>query len=150
MKNQYSYYIRTASIEDVFMLAKKIPEFQPHPKPLSEYRKRLSTTHHLILVAEQNLQLIGYKVGYDRYQDGSFYSWLGGVLPEHRGEGVATLLTKEQEKWAKKEGFECIKMKTQNRFRNMLLFAIKRGFYITDFEAREPIEESRIWLEKTL
>jgi len=150
MKNQYNYHIRTASIEEVFVLAEKIPEFQSNPKPLSEYRKRLSEENSLILVAEQNLQLVGYKIGYDRYQDGSFYSWLGAVLPEYRKTGVATLLANEQEKRVRKKGFTSIKMKTLNRFKNMLLFALQRGFYITDFERREPIRESRIELEKQL
>ena len=93
---------------------------------------------------------MGFKVGYDRDQDGSYYSWLGGVMPAFRRKGVALALAEAQEAWAKEQGFQSIRFKTRNRHKNMLHFALSRGFNIVGFEAHEDIGESRIWLEREL
>lgn len=104
----------------------------------------------MILVAEKDQQVVGFKIGYDRYQDGSFYSWLGGVLPEYRKDSVAIQLAEEQEKWALASGFDAIRLKTRNRFRAMLIFALKNGFLIENIEIKETVENNRIILRKLL
>jgi len=144
------FIIEKSTIPKVFELSKQIPEFVHKPKPLAEYYERLHDVTHLILVAKDGERLVGYKVGYDRYGDGSLYSWLGAVVPEYRGKGIATLLAIEQERWAKKKGFESVRFKTLNRFKNMLCFALNRGFYVTDFKAHVNPMESAIFLRKVL
>ena len=104
----------------------------------------------MILVAEKDQQVVGFKVGYDRYRDGSFYSWIGGVLPENRKDGIATQLANEQEKWVSEQGFSSIMLKTRNRFRAMLIFALKNGFLIENIEIKGNIEDNRIILRKML
>lgn len=73
--------IQEDTIDKVVYLSTQIPEFD-RIYPKTEYEKRLLNKPHLILVAYINQKAVGYKVG---YQDGNtFYSWVGGVLPNYR------------------------------------------------------------------
>ncbi len=142
--------IREGTIAECIEISEKIPEFSSGNYDEAAYLQRLSNTQYLILVAEKDQQVVGFKIGYDRYQDGSFYSWLGGVLPEYRKDSVATQLADEQEKWALASGFDAIRLKTRNRFRAMLIFALKNGFLIENIEIKETVENNRIILRKLL
>ena len=102
----------------------------------------------MILIAIHNGQQIGFKAGYER--DNYFYSWVGGVLPTFRKNGIAKRLAKEQEKWAKAEGYSQIVFKTRNRFKSMLLFGLTNGFNIIGFEEKDDILNYRIILKKEL
>ena len=147
MLNEIS--IRKGTIEEVVMISKEISEFV---KPYNElvYQERLLNKDHLILVAEVNNQLAGFKVGYDKFQDGSFYTWMGGVKKEYRQIGVARKLAECQEEYAKSKGYKSIVLKTRNRHKNMLLFALNSGFDIIEVLTRHPISENRIVLKKAL
>jgi predicted GNAT superfamily acetyltransferase len=141
--------IRAGSIEEVVQLSRQIPEFI-NPHPATEYYQRLSGKKHLILTACVDDRPIGFKVGYDKESDGSFYSWMGGVSPAYRQQQVAKQLALTQEKWARENGFTSIRFKTRNRHKAMLVFALKNQFQIITVEPRETIEEYRILLEKRL
>ncbi len=141
--------IKTGSIAELVTISRQIPEFtDPHGK--EEYEKRLSGKKYLILVAYIDNQAVGFKVGYNKEDDTSFYSWMGGVLPAYRKAGVAKQLADVQETWAKENGFTSIRFKTRNKHKAMLMFAIKNGFQITAVEPREVLAEYRILLEKYL
>ena len=100
--------IRKGSIDEVYSLAKAIPEFEDlYPK--SVFESNLGNNKSLILIAEIENTVVGFKAGYEQQQDGSFYSWMGGVLPEFRGKGVARKLADYLEKWAIEEGYSKIK-----------------------------------------
>lgn len=142
--------IREGTIAECIEISEKIPEFSSGNYDEAAYLQRLSNTQYLILVAEKDQQVVGFKVGYDRYQDGSFYSWLGGVLPEYRKDSIATQLADKQEKWALASGFDAIRLKTRNRFMSMLIFALKNGFLIENIEIKETVENNRINLRKLL
>lgn len=141
--------IRKGSIEEAIAVSKQIPEFYK-PYAFDEYAERLGNSHHLIAIAEVNSECVGFKVGYQRDNDQSLYSWMGGVLPKYRKEGVARQLADFQEDWAKNEGFTTIRMKTRNRLKAMLHFALGNGFYIIGVDQFEDPGENRIWLEKKL
>jgi predicted GNAT superfamily acetyltransferase len=142
-----SFVIKPSSLEEVVALSQLIPEFD-HPHEVEEYKKRLAGKKQLILVAYTDHKPVGFKVGYEKESDGSFYSWMGGVLPAYRKEGIAKSLANVQEKWASQNGYTCIRFKTRNRHQAMLVFAIKNGFQIIDVEPRETLAEYRILLEK--
>ena len=140
--------IVSGDLEGAVGVSKEIPEFDS-PYNIDEYENRLDESAS-ILTAELNDQLIGFKVGYDQFKDGSFYSWMGGILPNHRQNGVASALADYQESWAIKNGYKSIKLKTRNKYEAMISFAIDRGFDIIDSETNEDIPEMRIWMEKIL
>jgi ribosomal protein S18 acetylase RimI-like enzyme len=140
--------IRTGSIEEAVSLSQKIPEFQS-PAGTATYRKRLEGRAHLILIAESD-RPCGFKVGYDREGDGSFYSWMGGVLPSYRRLGVARALADEMEIFCRNSNYSRLRMKTRNEHKAMMQFAIRNGFYLIGFKAYPNVLESRILLEKQL
>lgn len=139
--------IKEAPISAVVSLSQKIPEFI-NPHPLSEYQKRLEKVPALVLVAYQDGEPAGFKVGYER--EGYFYSWMGGILPSYRRLGIARKLAEQQEVWAKKQGYPHVTFKTRNNLKAMLLFAIGRGFDIIAIEKKEAVADYRIILRKTL
>lgn len=141
------FTIRASDIATVVALSKQIPEFIT-PHEATEYEKRLTGVPHLILAAFANEEPIGFKVGYER--DGSFYSWMGGILPDFRKLGLAQTLAHAQENWAKAQGYKTITFKTRNNHKGMLIFALKNGFDIIGFEPKATIEAHRILLRKYL
>ncbi|MBT8258484.1 MAG: GNAT family N-acetyltransferase [Bacteroidia bacterium] len=90
----------------------------------------------LIITARDNNDLIGFKIGY-AVLNHTFYSWIGGVLPGFRRQGIANQLAKLQEDWAMAHGFRALKTKSMNRFKPMILLNIKRGFDITKVYTNE-------------
>ena len=127
-------------------LSFKIPEFNS-PFEIKEYKKRCAGKH-LALIAEIDNQPVGFKVGYDRFNNGSFYSWMGGVLPDFRQKGVASLLADLQENWAIINGYNSILLKTRKKHKAMISFSLKHGFTITEENRMNLNEETRIWMEK--
>lgn len=141
--------ITQSDISSVVSLSLQVPELV-NPYKEAEYQKRLCSVDHLILMAYVNDQPAGFKVGYDRFGDGSFYSWMGGVHPDFRRLKLAKKLADYQHQWAKKQGYKSVKMTTRNKLKAMLIFALSDGFMITGFRPYEPLRESRIDLEKIL
>ena len=141
--------IREGTIDEVVQLTESIPEFiDPYSEEV--YKQRLANVPHLILVAEKQGKVIGVKVGYEREQDGSFYSWMGAVSKPFRGLGIATKLADEQETWAIEKGYSSIRMKTRFKLTEMQQFNIGRGYRILKIEERQPKEESVILMEKEI
>lgn len=154
LKNSYSdmllekgVSIKEGTIEQSVELSKLIPEFDD-PYPKEEYEKHFSKTQYLILIAFYKNKPVGFKAGYEI--DGAFYSWMGGVLPNFRNKHIAKKLAEKQQEWTKQNGFTKIKLKTKNKHKAMLLFALSDGFIITGFEEKENMNESNIILEKEL
>jgi ribosomal protein S18 acetylase RimI-like enzyme len=148
--NAMQIEVLESDIATAATISKLIPEFsQPHP--VEEYRKRMQGKKTLILVAHAEGKVAGFKAGYDKYGDGSFYSWMGGVLPEYRKQHIAKRLAERQESWARVHGFNCIIFKTRNRHKAMLIFAITNGFHIIGIEPKDNIpEDYRILLRKDI
>lgn len=141
--------IDISELEKVTRVLNQIPEFDSIFYTV-QLKRKLGKSSSIILIAECNGDPIGCKVAYNRFFDGSIYSWLGGVLPEYRKQGVAGLLQNEMEAEARKKLYFSICMKTRNKHVNMLRFALKNGFLITGFQSKTDNFESRIELKKQL
>jgi predicted GNAT superfamily acetyltransferase len=138
--------IKEGTINQAVELSKQIPEFE-NPNE-DEYICRFKGKDPLILIAYVNNKPAGFKVGYK--ENDYFYSWMGGVLPEHRRKGIANRLSKNQEDWIIKMEIKKIRFKTQNKFKGMLIFALKNGFSILGTVPFEGVEGFKILLEKKL
>ena len=88
--------IRENELVQAFKISNRIPEFD-NPYKLNEYGHRTIGVMHLILTIIYNNEIMGFKIGYDRFQNDSFYSWMGGILPEYRRKGLANALADFQE-----------------------------------------------------
>ncbi|MBO3700437.1 GNAT family N-acetyltransferase [Roseivirga sp. E12] len=137
------------SIVEAIDLLQLLPEFQDM-RDNPYYQERIENSKSLTLLATIDSKPIACKVGYDKFKDGSFYSWLGGVLPKYRRLGIAKALADKQEDWAKSEGFKSIKFKTLNRHKGMLIFAIKNGFKIYSTKSKDEFDNYRIEMIKDL
>ncbi|MBT3500970.1 MAG: GNAT family N-acetyltransferase [Candidatus Marinimicrobia bacterium] len=140
--------IRAGSFQECVELSKQIPEFDS-PYGVEEYQNRCIDDYQ-ILIAELNKEIAGFKVGYNRFDDGSFYGWMSGVLPEFRHKSIATELANFQEDWAIKNGYKSIKLKTRKKHKTMIIFSLNRGFIITETIEKQNEKESRIWMQKDL
>ena len=144
-----SFHIYEGKLDDAVMVSAKVPEFDD-PYKIPEYSKRLNSTVHLILTAYDDHNPVAFKIGYHRHFDGSFYSWMGGVLPNYRRKGIANNLANIQETWAKKKGYNSIKLQTRSKHNAMLALAINRGFQITNRNEKTSNSNTHIWMSKPL
>ncbi|MDA3817510.1 MAG: GNAT family N-acetyltransferase [Prolixibacteraceae bacterium] len=127
----------------------KIPEFDS-VFYLKKFEEELSDKETIVLLAEYAGKPVGCKIAYNRYFDGSVYSWLGGVLLPYRGQGIAGKLLDALESEAKSRFFESIRFKTRNKHVAMLIFALKNGFQIVGFDKKGDVDDYRIVLSKEL
>lgn len=105
-------------------------------------------TSFFVVTALIDQEPVGFKLGYER--DGKeFYSWLGGVIPEYRGLGIASELMQTQHTWCREQGYQSIQTNTQNRFREMLFLNLKFGFNIIGTVLADK-DELKIQMEKKL
>lgn len=137
-----------SGFEPALRILKQIPEFSDGFS-IGEFEKRLQNDA-VILMAWYNGIPAGCKIGYNHFKNKVFYSWLGGVLPEFRRNGLAQQLQEKMELIAKDRGYEFIRFKTRNRFAAMISLGLKNGFRIIDFIPKENAMESRIILQKKL
>lgn len=100
-----------------------------------------------ILCYLQN-QIVGFKIGY-RYNNTTFYSWVGGVLPKQRNKGIAKHLAQLQEQKVKDKGYEKIRTKSMNRFKPMMILNLKNGFDIKTMYTND-VGQTKIVFEKEL
>lgn len=100
------------------------------------------------VVALEGDQVVGFKLGYcDR--PGRFYSWLGGVAPEHRRHGIARELMRRQHERCRAEGYARVRTHTTNGNRAMLVLNLLMDFDVVGTVAvsGKPL---KIVMERTL
>lgn len=124
--------IEQGQIQDLTTLLPKVPELI-QTIDLDQANANLSSDGQVLLAVDETVGTIGFKAGYDRYSDGSYYSWLGGVLPVYRGQGVAQSLLEAQEAWAKSRGYARIYVKTRNKYVGMRVLLAPNGYGVCGF-----------------
>ncbi|RUO23921.1 GNAT family N-acetyltransferase [Aliidiomarina minuta] len=143
---EQSITYKTASVGDVAEVLKAIPEM--HSRNLIQsILDRISNKDYLALVAYSGQKPVGCKLGY-AMDEANFYSWLGGVIPEHRGQGIAQPLLNQQEAWATQQGYRHIHVKSMNQYPAMLTMLIKNGYQICGYEDKGSVEESKVCFVK--
>lgn len=88
----------------------------------------------MLLLACEGGAWKGFKLGYRR-GDAMFYSWLGGVAPELRGQGVASELMKRQHADAAAAGYRFVETRTRAANNPMIVLNLRHGFHVVGFEA---------------
>ncbi len=83
-----------------------------------------------IVLATSGRTLIGFKAGYASTSD-RYYSWLGGVDPEFRQQGVASRLMERQHQWLWESGFDLVQTHVLQANTAMIALNLKYGFEIT-------------------
>ncbi|QXO17470.1 GNAT family N-acetyltransferase [Vibrio ostreae] len=138
--------IRIGTLQEAEQVAAQIAEFSRSENRAS-MALRLAGKRHLILVAEDEQQLLGFKIGY-QVDASTFYSWFGGVTAAARNRGVAQQLLEAQERWVTEQGYQALTVKSRNQFPAMLRLLLRNGYLIENFEKVDPLIESRLYLIK--
>lgn len=86
----------------------------------------------LVTARFENGSLAGFKLGYRRGA-ALFYSWLGGVHPDARRQGVAAKLMQLQHEWAQSQGYTEIETSTRTANNAMIILNLKSGFRVRGF-----------------
>lgn len=140
--------IREGTVIEAEVISRSILEFKD-PYPVDEYIRRIDQVQYLVLVAEADDAVVGFKVGY-ALDTTTFYSWMGGVSHAFRGLGIAQRLLDWQEAWVVKNGYKQIHVKTLNRHRGMRALLLKNGYDVIGFEEASNNDEHRIMYSKYL
>ncbi|MEJ6476225.1 GNAT family N-acetyltransferase [Pseudoalteromonas piscicida] len=139
---------KTGSVDDLLTIENQIPEFVT-PRKREEVEYKLRDKQHLLLVAYAQGKPVGYKLGHE-LPNNEFYSWLGAVIPEYRGKGIAKQLLVMQETWCQTQGYSAIRVKSRNWFKNMLLMLISRDYQIVKCEKIDGSSDYKIHFYKQL
>lgn len=97
-------------------------------------RDRLPKLEDLMLwIAEDAEGWVGFKLGYRRGAT-LLYSWLGGVHPRARGQGMASTLMVQQHEAALAAGYTHVETRTRAVNNPMVMANLKHGFHVCGFE----------------
>lgn len=143
-----NFDIHLGTIDEVLYVDAKISEFDGRTTA-SKLMAKLTGKVHLILIASHNKKPIAYKIGYE-VSNAEFYSWLGGVDPNYRKQGVATKLLEQQELWAINHGYSAISVKSMNQYQAMLQLLISNDYQISGYEDNGCTASSKIKFIKQL
>ncbi|MCG6369822.1 GNAT family N-acetyltransferase [Vibrio fluvialis] len=138
--------IRLGTLAEAEQVVQEIGEFS-RKETVETLAQRLAGKRDLILIAEEDGQLLGFKIGYELDSE-TFYSWFGGVSSLARNRGVAQQLLDAQEQWVAEQGYGKLTVKSRNQFPAMLRLLLRNGYLIENFEKTEPLAESRIHFVK--
>ena len=100
----------------------------------------------LLLIAYDGDSPIGFKLGYTLEDRHTFFSWLGGVDPDYRRQGIAQALLEIQERHVRGLGIRTIYFTSFDRFPEMIQLG-KKNNYVKVKTATEG-DEKKYWFEK--
>jgi len=102
----------------------------------------------LLLVAYDGDEPVGFKLGYVLLDQPIFFSWLGGVHPQYRRQGIAQALLESQEKIVRGMNMRSIYFTTFDRFPEMIHLGKKNQYILSksNFEGGEW----KYWYKKEL
>lgn len=112
------------SLDDIQRIGKLVLEhFYSNEKIL----ERLKGKKYWIYFAKDGEKIVGFKIWYEEDKKG-IYSWLGGVDPNYRMQGIATELMELQFKISMEKGYSKVMLKTHKGHPEMLQLLKKKGF----------------------
>lgn len=82
-----------------------------------------------IATAWNGAQLVAFKIGHAHARH-RYHSWLGGVHPEHRRQGIAARLAELQHAWAAEQGFAAVETSADQANDAMTRANLRAGFVV--------------------
>ncbi len=124
-----------------------LDEWKAHS--MAEYEEKLAEKEVVFFLAEVDGRIVGDLIAYPR--NGAFHCWMTGVLPEYRGQHIATELTEMAEEYARKQGYQKMTARVFNYSGRMLRFKLRRGYMITEVEKHPTdIDKNAVFFELSL
>jgi len=74
-------------------------------------------------------RLVGFKAGY-AMTERKYYSWLGGVHPDFRRRGIASVLMDRQHRWLVERGYAVVETAANQENHAMAQANLRRGFSV--------------------
>lgn len=144
--------VKEEQLEEVLKVHRNVIEFDESNLPKDFFESRYKDLEHIIILAYYNKRPIGYIIGYDDSNNSksTFYCWLAGVDYQYRRKGALTALMNYLYTWSKENGYKKLRIKTRNRYKEMLSYLVKNNWNFLSVEEKGTIEDYRINLEKTL
>ena len=112
-------------------------------------RRFLGRYNTLMLVASLDDHPVGFFAGFE-LKPGVFFSWLYGVLPDYRRNGIATQLMDAVQAWVSQHGYESIRFECQNQHRPMLHLAISQAYDVVGIRWDPDRGHNLVIFEKVL
>lgn len=105
----------------------------------------------LVLGAYKDDSIVGYKIAYRRgNRHEVLYSWLGGVHPHHRRNGIARALMLKQHEFARANDYRYVETETWGDNAAMLILNLQEGFVAIGTTAGRDRAGVRVILRKSL
>ena len=122
-----------------------------HPRRDETYfQDRLADRRNVVIFAAiVNEHPIGFFLGYEE-RPGVFFEWLYGVLPEYRGQGIASRLQSAANTWAKDNGYTSSRLECHNQHRPLLHLAIAHGYDILGIRWDPELAANLVIFERPL
>lgn len=139
--------IRSIDLDKALLQELEQMIFQNH-RVTDEKLDRIRNNQPVFLVAYDRKRPVGFKLGYVIPDTSTFFSWLGGVHPDYRRQGIAQKLLERQELLAREMGMNKIYFTSYDRFPAMIKLGKKNGYKLVKSEIDE--EEMKYWYEKDL
>lgn len=79
--------------------------------------------------AADGARIVGFKAGY-ALKAGHYYSWLGGVDPDYRRQGIANELMFRQHSWLREQGYEVVETGAVQDNHGMSTLNLQSGFTV--------------------
>jgi len=136
--------IKIGSIAEAYQAFLSVPELDGYLSA-EEFSAKVPEDA-LILIFEIEDELAGFKIGYPIDND-EFYSWLGGVLPCFRNNGIAQKLLDYQESWVVDKKFMRTSVKSMNRYPAMICLLVRNGYKVVKIDDFDKEEERIIFLK---
>ncbi len=146
--NTFTVREATLSMELPSLMA-QVPELAA--LSIEQIATRIGDADTLLVVADAAGSAVGFKLGY-ALSPRTFYSWIGGVVPTCRGQGIARSLLRLQESFVCERGYDELHVKSMNRFPAMLRLLIAEGYAMVGYErdSHESWDGGKIVFEKRL
>ena len=91
-------------------------------------------------------QLVGFKAGY-AFTEQRYYSWLGGVHPAGRRQGIATRLAQAQHHWLAGRGYTMVETASRGDNADMARLNLALGFLV-EGSKNEPQGMKVLWAKR--
>ena len=121
----------TQLISDLVALSEAVFDQKVPQKWVDSFKWRVNNMPDVsVCTVESDGELAGFKIGYAEAFD-RYYSWLGGVRPQFRNQGLAEKLMREQHGWLESSRFRRVETKVAQANEAMIALNLKFGMKIS-------------------
>src|SRR5690606_29864001 len=123
--------------------------FRP-PRDVEFFKRRLLGRYNpLFLIANVEGHPVGFATGFE-LKPSVYFAWLSGVIPELRGQGIASQIHEALCAWARDHGYSYTRMECHNAHRAVLSMAVAMDYNIVGLRWDSDRSENLIIFEKDL